>query len=166
MRKAALAILAVVSLQTAVASEELPFEEKATAKKTWTISGPVGQTELKVDNLDGSINVVGGSGPEVEIVANQTISAESSQKLQKAKQEVKLHLDQNDTEYVAYVDAPWRCRNGVSDRGWRYYGYKVSHDFQIKVPAQIRLYLRNVSGARLWCETWPASSISKTSTAG
>ena len=145
MRKAALTILAAIAAPAWTALAELDVQEKATIRKTWTISVPADQMEVKVDNIDGSIDVVGYSGRDIEIVADQTIQAESNDKLQRAKQEVRLLLEQKGNSIEAYVDAPWRCQNGINYRGWRYYGYKVSYDFRVKLPPEARLYLRNIN---------------------
>jgi hypothetical protein len=148
MNRTALIIL-VIALAAWTVFAELSIEEKARLQKNWTITAPASQSEVKVDNIDGSIEVVGTDGREVEMVADQTIRAESNEKLQKARQEVKLQLGQKENSIEAYVDVPWRCRCGGNNRGWRHYGYKVSYDFHVRVPREVRLYLRNVNGGEI-----------------
>lgn len=109
MRKAALLILAAIVTPAWTAVAEFDIQEKAAIRKTWTISVPADQTEVKIDNIDGSIDVGGYNGRDVEIVAEQTIQAESNDKLQRAKQEVRLLLDQKGNS----IERTWMLPGGV-----------------------------------------------------
>ncbi len=146
MRNTGLVVLAAIAVPALALIAGLEVEEKTSVRKSWTIPDPAAQAEVKVDNIDGSISVVGTSGHEVEISVDQTTRAESAEKLQRAKQEVRLQMEQKGNSIEAYLDAPWRCRNGISNRGWQFYGYRVSCDFRVKIPSEARLYLRNVNG--------------------
>jgi hypothetical protein len=125
---------------------ELPVEEKETIRKSFTLPPSSGPCWVKVDNLDGSLRVTGATGNEVELVVDRTVRAESREKLDTARQEVLLAVEQKGSDVTAHVDAPWRCRDGGSSyRGWRYYGYRVRHDFEIRVPASASVWLRTVN---------------------
>jgi hypothetical protein len=123
----------------------LDLEEKDTIRKSWTLANPA-QVEVTVDNIDGSIEVSGYAGRDVEMVASRTAKAESEQAMQKAREQVRLDFSQTEGEVRAFVDAPWRCRDGgINYRGERRYGFRVSYDFNLRVPAQVRLFLRTIN---------------------
>jgi hypothetical protein len=103
---------------------------------------------LEVDNVHGFIHVSGYNGNEIQIVAEKTIEAESTERMEAAKQEVKLDVSRSGDTLTLYVDGPFRChcddnRRGFSERGHR--GYRVIFDFEIKVPAATFLRLGTVN---------------------
>jgi hypothetical protein len=103
---------------------------------------------LEVDNVQGYIHVSGYNGNEIQIVAEKTIRAESAERLEAAKQEVKLDVSRAGDTLTLFVDGPFRChcedhRWGVHEHGHR--GYRVTFDFQIKVPAATFLRLGTVN---------------------
>ncbi len=107
-------------------------------------SGP--SKRLLVDNVYGSIVVTGYDGTEVQLVATRTTKADSDAKMREAKEDVVLDIKEQRDRIEIVVDAPWRSRwGGIYDRGYRYYGYTVSFDFELKVPRATGLYLRTVN---------------------
>lgn len=110
---------------------------------------------LEVDNVHGYIHVSGYSGSEIQIVAEKTIRAESAERLEAAKREVKLDVSRAGDTVVLYVDGPFRChcednRRGVNENGHR--GYHVTFDFEIKVPAATFLRIATVNGGDIRVE--------------
>jgi hypothetical protein len=103
---------------------------------------------LEVDNVHGYIHVSGYSGSEIQIVAEKTIQADTADRLEAAKRDVKLDVSRSGDTLVLFVDGPFRChcednRWGVHDHGDR--GYWVNFDFDIKVPAATFLKLGTVN---------------------
>lgn len=103
---------------------------------------------LEVDNVHGYIHVSGYNGSEIEMVAGKTIEAESAERLEAARREVKLDVSRSGDTVVMFVDGPFRChcednRWGIRDHGNR--GYRVTFDFEIKVPSTIALRLATVN---------------------
>jgi len=110
---------------------------------------------LEVDNVHGSIHVSGYNGSEIQVVAEKTIQAESSERLEAAKREVKLDVSREGDTAVLFVDGPFRChcedhRWGVHENGDR--GYWVRFDFDIKVPAATFLKLGTVNSGDIRVE--------------
>jgi hypothetical protein len=103
---------------------------------------------LEVDNVQGYIHVSGYNGSEIQMVAEKTIEAESAERLEAAKQEVKLDVSRSGDALILFVDGPFRChcednRWGTRDHGHR--GYHVTFDFDIKVPVATILRLGTVN---------------------
>ena len=103
---------------------------------------------LDVDNVHGYIHVTGYNGSEIQMVAEKTIQAESTERLEAAKREVKLDVSRAGDTLTLYVDGPFRChceegRRGIHENGNR--GYHVIFDFEIKVPAATFLRLGTVN---------------------
>jgi hypothetical protein len=118
-------------------------EEKETIRRNFPAAA-----RLEVDNVNGNIHVSGYNGSEIQMVAEKTIEAESTERLEAAKQEVKLDVSRSGNALILFVDGPFRChcednRWGTRDHGHR--GYHVTFDFEIKVPAATFLRLGTVN---------------------
>ena len=114
-----------------------------------------GAARLEVDNVQGYIHVSGYNGSEIQMVAEKTIEAESAERLEAAKQEVKLDVSRSGDSLILFVDGPFRCHCedhlwGVYDHGHR--GYRVTFDFEIKVPAATFLRLATVNSGDIRVE--------------
>src|SRR5437867_3199708 len=139
MTKLSLAIPGVLlwhALSPCAFAGEAVYEQQI--RKTFTFSGE--RKHLVVDNISGSISVAGGAGNGVELIAHETIRAESEARLEVAKQKVHLEISEEPDRILIYVDAPWRCSDGsIHSRGRDYYGYDVEYDFELRVPAETDL---------------------------
>jgi len=122
-------------------------EEKQTLRKTFAFDDAAGARQVEVDNFEGSLRVTGHDGREVQLVVNETWEADSQEKAQEARREVRLDITQTNNSIRCYVDGPFRCRNGsINFRGWEHYGYKVRFDFELQVPRETALRLKTVNG--------------------
>jgi hypothetical protein len=130
----------------------MPLREQETIRKTFT----VGEAHklLDVDNIFGSIEVVGGQAGQVELVVNKTLHAESKERMEAAKKEVTLDITDQPDLLKFYVNGPFRCNcNCDSDgccSGWHGdRGYVVKMDFQLHVPRNIDLKLKTVNSGHV-----------------
>jgi len=122
-------------------------EEKQTLRKVIAFDAASGAREVEVDNFEGSIRVTGYDGRELQLVVNETLEADSEEKAQAARRDVRLDITQTNNSVRCYVDGPFRCRNGsISFRGWKHYGYKVQYDFELRVPQQTGIHVKTVNG--------------------
>ncbi|MBZ5553301.1 MAG: hypothetical protein LAO21_11320 [Acidobacteriia bacterium] len=125
---------------------DLPLVEKETIQKTLNFPNPSSTMEVKVDNVDGSIQVSGYDGTTVQLVVEKTTRARSKEDFQVAEKEVELKISEKGIAIELFVDGPFRCKDGSSShRGSRFEGYLVNFDFQLKVPRKSDLYLRTVN---------------------
>jgi hypothetical protein len=126
--------------------------EKNEIRKTLRFTGS-GPKEVVVDNVNGSIEVVGYNGKNVELVAMHKISARNEDRLQRAKEEVQLDIDEDGNSIKLYVDGPFRKHDGsINHRGWRHYGYEVIYDIELKVPYETDFYLKTVNEGEIRIE--------------
>jgi len=128
------------------------FEEEAkeTIRKTFPSAA-----RLDVENVNGYIRVSGYNGSDIELVAEKIIGAESVERLEAAKREVTLDMSQAGDTLTVFVDGPFRChcednRYGIHDRGHR--GYRVTYNFELKVPTAMFLRLSTVNGGDIRVE--------------
>jgi hypothetical protein len=124
---------------------DMPLREEETINKTFTLGA--GQRTLDVDNISGSIEVVGGQTNQAQLAVKKTIRAESKASMEAAKKEVTLDITEQPELLRLYVNGPFRCNcnEGCSGRhGDR--GYSVRMDFQLQVPRNIDLKLKTVNG--------------------
>ena len=71
---------------------------------------------MKIDNVFGSITVSGTHTAEARLEAKKRLRADSQDDLQKAEREVTLKMAEKDNVLDIYVDGPFRCRDGSSQR--------------------------------------------------
>ncbi|HEU4414254.1 MAG TPA: hypothetical protein VFT65_05680 [Candidatus Angelobacter sp.] len=124
------------------------MQEKETIRKSFNLTGV--HKILEVDNIFGSIDVVGGTGDQVQLVVNKTISAESKDRMDAAKKEVTLDITDQPDLLKLYVNGPFRCncQNGDSGGCVNWHGdsgYRVKMDFQLQVPRNIEVTLKTVN---------------------
>src|ERR1700734_1227813 len=74
---------------------------------------------LDVDNLDGTIQVIGDNGNTIRVEGERILRAEDQQALDRAKREVKLDVNEKDGVAQLYVNGPFRNNNhGSGDHGF------------------------------------------------
>lgn len=94
---------------------------------------------LILDNVNGSIEATGYNGNDIRMEVSKRISAESQERLEAARREVKLEVQQSGDTLKLYVDGPFRNNN------WQHQGYSVQYDFKLQVPRNARLDLYTVN---------------------
>ncbi len=146
--KNSLMIFAILGLTACTAgAETYSVREQETIKRTLEFSSGSGTKTLEVDNVQGSIRVTGYDGRNVEMTVNKTIRAESQEKLQTAKQEVKLDISDKADTINIYADQPGheRSTRTSSHSHWTHRGYEVSFDFELRVPRPAAIHLWTVN---------------------
>jgi methionine-rich copper-binding protein CopC len=137
-------------------------QDQETIRKTFTLSAT--HKALDVDNIFGSIEVVGTDSNEIQLVVTRTNRAETQQKLDLAKKVVTLDVNQQADSLTLYVNGPFRCNNyrggcgGCGDYGCGGCNgcdrdqYQVKIDFQLQVPRSIDVDLRTVTSGHVRVE--------------
>jgi hypothetical protein len=124
-------------------------EERQTIRKSFPAA-----KRLEVNNVNGSIHVTGYDGAEVQLTVAETLTAETKEKLEQARREVKLDLSSENGTLRFYVDGPFRCNcgDGSVRFGERRTGYSFRHEFEIRAPRGTVVHLRNVNGGPVTVE--------------
>jgi len=127
---------------------EMPLREQETIRQSFNVGSA--HKLLEVDNVFGSIEVVGGQSDQVQLVVNKTLRAESATKMEAAKKEVTLDVTNEADLLKLYVNGPFRCNCNDGCSGWRGdRGYMVKMDFQLQVPRNIDLNLKTVNSGHV-----------------
>src|SRR5260370_22320108 len=131
---------------------DFPLREEETIRKSFTLGS--GSRLLDIDNVTGSIEVIGGQSEQVQLVVNKTIRAESKERMEAAKKEVTLDVTEQPDLLKLYVNGPFRCNCncdcGDNCSGWHGdRGYSVKMDFQLQVPRSLALKLRTVNSGNI-----------------
>ena len=127
---------------------DLPVQEQETIQKSIFMSG-VQHKSLDVDNVWGSIEVVGTNSDQVQLTVNKSVRAESKDKLEQARKEVTLDITDQPGSLKLYVNGPFRCNcnDGCGHR--EFDGYIVKMDFQLRVPSGIDVKVKTVNEGRV-----------------
>jgi len=127
---------------------DLPVEEQETIQKSFSMAG-VQHRSLEIDNVWGSIEVVGTASDQARLTVSKSIRAESKDKLEQARKEVTLDITEQEGLLRFYVNGPFRCNcnDGCGHR--EFDGYIVKMDFQLRVPHDIDIKLKTVNEGRV-----------------
>ena len=127
---------------------DLPVQEQESIQKTFSMSGAQ-RRSLEIDNVFGSIEVIGDASDQARLVAKKAIRAESQAKLEQARKEVTLDITEQQGFLKLYVNGPFRCHcdEGCGHREWE--GYIVKMDFQLHVPRDIDIKVKTVNEGRV-----------------
>jgi hypothetical protein len=133
---------------------DLPVRDHETIQKSFSLSAT--HKSVDVDNVFGSIEVVGGTSDQVQLSVEKSLRAESKEALELARKEVTLDITQPEGALKLYVNGPFRCRCDDCRGSRDHQGYVVRMDFRLHVPRDIdakvktvnegRILVRNVSG--------------------
>ncbi|MFQ5629088.1 MAG: DUF4097 domain-containing protein [bacterium] len=128
-------------------------EQKDEIRKTLRFTGSDQEKWLELDNINGSIEVTGYNGSEVQLVVSRTIWGRNRERIQLAKEEVVLEIREDGNTITLFVDAPYRQPDGsINYRGRRRYGYEVTMDFKLKVPEGTSLTLKTINNGEIIVE--------------
>ncbi|RPH37546.1 hypothetical protein EHM92_02405 [bacterium] len=148
-------VLTILIAVVALGAGRQEFDRSEKEVITRTLQFPDGGTsrELVVDNINGSLDVVGYEGSEIQLLVHRTSYGESPEKLRKAKEKIRLDIREEPGKIILYVDAPWRCHDGSGTyRGNEYAGYDADFDFEIKVPSRCDVALSTVNKGEVTVE--------------
>jgi hypothetical protein len=123
---------------------DMPVQEHESIQKGFSLAGA--HKAIEVDNVFGSIEVVGGTSDHVQVSVEKSLRAESKQDLELARKEVTLDITQQDGLLRVYVNGPFRCHCDDDCRGRRdHEGYVVKMDFQLHVPRDVDTKIKTVN---------------------
>jgi hypothetical protein len=128
-----------------------PVQDHEVIQKSFTLAGAAHRS-IEVDNVFGSIEVVGEASDQAQLVVDKTTRAESKDALALARKEVTLDITQPDGGLKLYVDGPFRCQCEDGCRGSRHRddaGYIVKMDFELHVPSNVDVKVKTVNEGRV-----------------
>lgn len=131
----------------------MPFSDEETIRKSFDLGAAAASRTITVDNVNGSIEVVGTDSHQVLLVVQRTNKAKTQERLDEAKRDVTLEITHDAGALKLFVDGPFRCRRDGRKRGdcccVNFHGdegYSVNMDFQLQVPRETQVTLRTVNG--------------------
>ena len=118
------------------------YNDQETIHRSFTLTGA--DRKLVIDNVSGYIHVTGSEGSQLELNIVRHNHAESRDRLDAAKNRVRLDISQQGNTVDVFEDGPFRNgSDGINYRGDDHYGYVVIFDYDIKVPRDIELVLKD-----------------------
>ena len=117
--------------------ESYPVSEKSTISKSIPFADMAAAKSLIIDNVIGPVKVEGTKRTNVKIIVEKVIHAKSSDKIRRAKEEVRLDINAEGGEVELYVDGPFLDKNHRRNRLQP--GYVVHYGFTVQVPEHISI---------------------------
>ena len=110
---------------------------------------PAAHRTLEIDNVWGSIEVVGTSSNEAQLTVNKSYRAESKEKLDEARKKVTIDITEQPDSLKLYVNGPFRCNCNDGCGHHDFEGYIVKMDFQMQVPRDTDIKIKTVNEGRV-----------------
>ena len=130
--------------------------QEKTLHQTFTLAAAPGsggepaRRAVEVDNFTGAVRVRSHPGGEVTLSVHESWAADSAEKLEQGRREVRLDIAQTGGRLRLLVDGPFRSRDGGTHfHGWERLGYEATFDFDLEVPADVDLVARTVNGGEV-----------------
>lgn len=123
----------------------LSEHEQEKIEKSLAMPAGTARRTLEIDNVWGSIEVVGTAGEQAKLTVNKSIRAESKAKIEQARKEVTLDITQQAEALKLYVNGPFRCDCHDCGRSREFEGYIVKMDFVVAVPRDIDIKIKTVN---------------------
>ncbi len=124
-----------------------PASESRTLTEIRTFSGSAGTRTVQVDNIFGSVTVVGGDGDEVRLIAEETITGDTAADVAEAKRDVELAIIEEGDAIRFLVDGPFRRPDGRIQ--WIDVDYTVAYEIELMVPRDVHLEVRTVNDGEI-----------------
>jgi len=122
---------------------------------------------LVVDNVYGSIDVVGYNGNTIQVEVTKTIQADEPKDLELGKEEIGIKSAEKDNAIYVYLDSPYshfniktgsfdhrefsyNYRRNYKHRSKRMYKYRL--DFKIKIPKNTSIDVKAVNNGNITVE--------------
>jgi DUF4097 and DUF4098 domain-containing protein YvlB len=146
--KIAVAVTACALVATVVGASHRNWTAEAREPFHYAFSN---DKTLDVENVNGTIQVIGDNGNSIRAEGERIVRAEDQQAIDRAKREVKLDVNEKDGTAQFYVNGPFRDNGHSSDdHGFHLHSdeheYEVTYNFTIHVPRETALRLRSVNG--------------------
>jgi hypothetical protein len=119
--------------------------EQEKIEKSFAMPAGAGRRTVEIDNVWGSIEVVGTASDQVKVTVNKSIRAESKGKIEQARKDVTLDITQQTDALKLYVNGPFRCNCHDCERSRDDEGYVVKMDFQVQVPRDVDIKVKTVN---------------------
>src|SRR5258708_36265862 len=129
--------------------DDFGLNVRAEEKIEKSFAMPAAHRSLEIDNVWGSIEVVGTSSDQARLTVNKSFRAESKEKLEQARKDVTLDITEQPDSLKLYVNGPFRCDCHDCNRSRDHDGYIVKMDFQLQVPRDIDIKLKTVNEGRV-----------------
>jgi len=153
MKKTLFTISFIFLIAFSLFAYDFPVKQEEDIQKTLKFSKTDQEKYLELENINGSIKVIGYKGDEVKLTVHRTIEARSKQKAEEAKEKEKLEISEEDNLISIYIDTPYRRKDGsINYKGPKYYGYKVGFDFELKVPYETNINLETINDGDIYVE--------------
>ena len=146
-------LLALAAISTALPARAL--EDSRTWRETRTFTAGGGPRVLELDGHRGNITATATRGDAVEIVVHEKVTGRSKAEIDEARRLVTVDLSQQGNRVTIYVDGPFRCHDrdrehcrncSCGDRDKDRVSQRVTHDFELRIPAGTEIDLGTVMG--------------------
>jgi len=100
---------------------------------------------VQIDNIFGSVEVIGGSFADVRVNGERTVRADNPEAAERARREVSLDMTQRGNVVDIAVNGPFRCKDGSLQWNWDDRRYVVRYDLKVQMPENASLSVKTVN---------------------
>jgi hypothetical protein len=122
-----------------------PGEQREAVRTTLAFDDAAAERTVVVDNVFGSVEVVGAAVSDVRVSGERVTRAADAEAEARARREVTLDMTQEGNRVALTVNGPFRCRDGSLSYNWEDRRYVVRYDLQVQVPERTDLVVKTVN---------------------
>jgi Toastrack DUF4097 len=120
-------------------------QDREAVERTLRFAGAGTGRVVRVDDVFGSIEVVGAPVDDVRVTGERLLRADTTQALDRARHDVRLEMSDGSDTVDLTVDGPFRRSDGSINWDWSDRGYVVRYDLRLRVPEKVDLVLKTVN---------------------
>lgn len=121
------------------------LQARESVERTLRFADPAAVKTIQVDDVFGSIDVVGAAVQDVHVTGEKILRAETAEAMERARRDVRLDMTEASNVVDLTVNGPFRRSDGSINWDWNERGYVVRYDLELRVPENADLVLRTVN---------------------
>jgi DUF4097 and DUF4098 domain-containing protein YvlB len=125
------------------------MKEQEILHKRFTFVKSTKPKTVKIYNINGSIDITGYEGAEIQLKVEKTIRAYSKERLKIAREEADLGISKKGNTIIFYIESPFTNKDGSYEWDSRRIGYDIYMDFELKVPHKTHLFLKTLNAGNI-----------------
>lgn len=140
-----LAFLCAAAVATVTRAGEIV--ERRSYSETLRFAGDAAARRVDIDNVYGSVTVIGEERDDVALSVHEVATADSPERLAQARRTVRLERVADGAAVRVAAWGPFRDAEGnCCCSNWQRLGYRVDYAIEARVPRGVRLFARTVDG--------------------
>jgi len=169
-----LALVNIINVNNLFSQKYYAHEYSKLIKEEMSFQNPQAENLFVIQNINGTIKLEGYDGNTVQVTIQKTIKSHEKSTLELGKNEIQVGIFQKPKEIYFYLDTPettfdeqggsFSCISNNKGYGRSKYSYELN--YQVLVPKNTNIKLKNVSGRLSYASNLNCSNVEVSNVSG